>query len=444
VLESDHQPLKWILTNTKLTGKLARWALMLSEFDFEVVHKPGIDNEMDCLSRFLEASSHDSTGVRQEGELEGGCVWSAAACLAWAPLLTGTRWQVPVTERGQMSRLGQRATGGEQLGAAALPQQGGAEGQARSAGEQPGNLRSRGGSPAVCTSGVVLRRAVSGPQGGAEQTVTWGTVGPGVAVQGAGDVWEDVALLALLQGRGYPVGCGRAERDRLQHRARQFQWQGGHLVRQLHDGTTRVIPRQWERDPLIRDVHERAGHFGLRKTLSLLRPHYWWVGLSADVARAVKQCEACDRVKASFNAKHPTLQPLPIKGMFYRWGLDFAGPLPKSRQGNQYVLVMVEHFSKQVILVATRDKEPATVAAAFTREVLTRFGACAEVVTDRGGEFGGEFRSCLDAAFVDHRATSAYHPQANGLRERVVGVVKRSLRKWCLGHASEEWDVYLP
>jgi hypothetical protein len=50
----------------------------------------------------------------------------------------------------------------------------------------------------------------------------------------------------------------------------------------------------------------------------------------------------------------------------------------------------------------------------------------------------------LDAALVDHCATSAYHPQANGLSERVVGVVKRSLRKWCLGHAAEEWDVYLP
>lgn len=31
VLESNHQPLRWILTNTKLTGKLARWASMLSE-----------------------------------------------------------------------------------------------------------------------------------------------------------------------------------------------------------------------------------------------------------------------------------------------------------------------------------------------------------------------------------------------------------------------------
>jgi hypothetical protein len=65
---------------------------------------------------------------------------------------------------------------------------------------------------------------------------------------------------------------------------------------------------------------------------------------------------------------------------------------------------------------------------------MIKYGASAEVVTDRGGEFGGEFQECLDAVLVDHRATSAYHPQANGLSERIVQVVKRALCKWCLGH----------
>ncbi|GAQ92009.1 hypothetical protein KFL_009030040, partial [Klebsormidium nitens] len=364
VLESDHQPLKWILTNSKLTGKLARWALLLSEFDFEVKHKPGVDNEMDCLSRYPRESQEDSTGVRQKGELESESapVWSAAACLSWQP------------------------------------------------------------SAAV----------VSGADG---------LVGALAPV----DVWADEALLGVLKGDGYPLRCAPRERDRLQHRARGYEWRGDHLVRSLvSGGQVRVVPRPEVRVRLVKDVHERAGHMGARKTLSLLRPHYWWVGLAADVGKALRGCEACDRVRAAFNAKHPTLQPLPIKGLFYRWGLDFAGPLPRSRRGNHYVLVLVEHFSKTVSLVPTQDKEPSTVAEAFTREVLTRFGAPAEVVTDRGGEFAAEFQACLDAALVDHRATSAHHPQANGLSERVVQVVKRALRKWCLGHAAEDWDLYLP
>jgi hypothetical protein len=149
-------------------------------------------------------------------------------------------------------------------------------------------------------------------------------------------------------------------------------------------------------------------------------------------------------VRAAFNAKHPMLQPLPIKGLFYRWRLDFAGPLPKSRTGNRYVLVMVEHFTKTIILTPTKDKELGTIAEVFTREVLTRYEACAEVMIDRGGKFGGSFQACLDAALINHRSTSAYHPQANKLSGRVVQGVKRALRKWCLWHAAEEWDEYLP
>ena len=30
----DHQPLKWLMDSDKLTGKLARWALMLQEYEF--------------------------------------------------------------------------------------------------------------------------------------------------------------------------------------------------------------------------------------------------------------------------------------------------------------------------------------------------------------------------------------------------------------------------
>jgi hypothetical protein len=60
----------------------------------------------------------------------------------------------------------------------------------------------------------------------------------------------------------------------------------------------------------------------------------------------------CDRVRASFNAPMPQLQPLPIMGLGYRWSLDFAGPLPVTPRYNKYVLVMIEHFSKWIELVA--------------------------------------------------------------------------------------------
>jgi hypothetical protein len=41
-LYTNHQPIKWLMTNDKLTGKLTRWALIFQEYEFKVIHQPGI------------------------------------------------------------------------------------------------------------------------------------------------------------------------------------------------------------------------------------------------------------------------------------------------------------------------------------------------------------------------------------------------------------------
>jgi hypothetical protein len=49
----------------KLTRKLARWAFMLMEYDFKVVHRAGLVNmDVDSLSRNPIPSQADATGAR--------------------------------------------------------------------------------------------------------------------------------------------------------------------------------------------------------------------------------------------------------------------------------------------------------------------------------------------------------------------------------------------
>jgi len=38
ILYTDHQPIKWLMTNDKFIGKLAHWALILQEYEFKVIH----------------------------------------------------------------------------------------------------------------------------------------------------------------------------------------------------------------------------------------------------------------------------------------------------------------------------------------------------------------------------------------------------------------------
>lgn len=235
------------------------------------------------------------------------------------------------------------------------------------------------------------------------------------------------------------------ERDRILQRARRFRCEGRHILRVWEDGKVRVVPVPSQRIQLIRHAHEELGHFGVKRTYSLLQSHYWWRGMQTEVQQFVARCMVCDRVRASFNAPTPQLHPLPIMGLGYRWSLDFAGPLPLTMRHHRYVLVMVEHFSKWIELVALPDKSSEGTAYAFLDRVLSRFGAPAEVLTDQETEFLGEFQALCDQALIDHRTTSRDHPEADGLAERVVQTVKRGLRKYGLqkGHLGD-WDLQLP
>ena len=270
------------------------------------------------------------------------------------------------------------------------------------------------------------------------------TAGQSEAHHRQADVWMDQEAVRFLKLGSLGKDASREVRDRVQRRAKVYAFVDGQLVRTMADGSRRVVPQPHERERIVQITHQTTGHFGIKRTKHLLYNNYWWAGLEQDVVRVLSECEVCGRVKASFNAASPELQPLPIEGMFYRWGVDLAGPFVQSKLGNKYVFVAVEYFSKQIEVVPIPDKTAQHTTAAFLSAVLARYGACAEVVTDQGSEFQGEFHALLQQAFIDHRTTSANHPQADGLAERAVQTIKRALTK-CVADklVLDDWDVEL-
>jgi hypothetical protein len=50
-------------------------------------------------------------------------------------------------------------------------------------------------------------------------------------------------------------------------------------------------------------------------------------------------------------------------------------------------MIMIEHFSKWVELVALSNKSSHSTSQAFLQQVINKFGACAECLTNQGSEF---------------------------------------------------------
>lgn len=117
----------------------------------------------------------------------------------------------------------------------------------------------------------------------------------------------------MLQHGSMPDSVTAAERSRINKRLAYFKWAGGRLYRHMPDGPVKQVPAPEDRLPLVKQMHERCGHFGSRRTAALVLSAYWWHGLQADVAHLVSACKECSRVKATFNAADPKeLQPLPM------------------------------------------------------------------------------------------------------------------------------------
>ena len=149
------------------------------------------------------------------------------------------------------------------------------------------------------------------------------------------------------------------------------------------------------------------------------------------VVTVVKACLSCAGVNAGFRESGIELQPLPVRGLGYRWGVDFAGPMGLTKAGNRYVLVCIEHFTKWVEFIPLPSKSSSDAARGLLECVLSRYGAPGEILTDQGREFQGEFATLIAKHEITHRLASREHPQSDGLAERMVQTMKRALRK-CL------------
>jgi hypothetical protein len=69
-LYTNHQPIKWLMTNNKLIGKLAHWALVLQQYEFKVIHRPGITHQnTDTMSRRPLTTFEDFSEAKQDFDL---------------------------------------------------------------------------------------------------------------------------------------------------------------------------------------------------------------------------------------------------------------------------------------------------------------------------------------------------------------------------------------
>jgi hypothetical protein len=194
------------------------------------------------------------------------------------------------------------------------------------------------------------------------------------------------------------------------------------------------VPNDLElRRRLIHEVHDTptGGHMGLAKTMARLTTTCWWSGMKSMIADYVRGCTTCAAIKPLLQKPAGTLRPLPIPDKPWRTiSIDFVGPLPATKDYFNYILVVVDKFSKMAHFIATTTNVTSKETAELLINNIVRLhGLPDAIISDRGHEFTASlFQEVWKAMGTELRMSTAYHPQSDGQTERVNRELEQQLR----------------
>ena len=117
--------------------------------------------------------------------------------------------------------------------------------------------------------------------------------------------------------------------------------------------------------------------------------------------------------------------------------------MPETRKGNRHIITAIDYATRWVVAKAVPNRDAATVAKFIYEDLLINYGAPYEIITDRASAFVcAAMDEYLELQKVKHLASSPYHPQTNGMVERMHAMLGHSITTLTRGKP-DRWDEFL-
>ncbi|KAH9248960.1 hypothetical protein BASA81_013360 [Batrachochytrium salamandrivorans] len=173
----------------------------------------------------------------------------------------------------------------------------------------------------------------------------------------------------------------------MQTEVEAFPFPGNSFLRILEDGkSTAAYVTTDKRVDVMKHHHTSLAHLKYGSIIDLLLRRFWWPSMKKDLKDFIARCPE-----------------------FREQVFDYLHRLCNSMGLAKPVKDMTE-----------------SAVSAFLYELMMTYGAPFEIISDRGKSFLAEGIACLSAKTRSDLATTPYHPQTNGMVERMHAMRTRT------------------
>ena len=210
-----------------------------------------------------------------------------------------------------------------------------------------------------------------------------------------------------------PEDLDDAQYQQFLRQASDYFVKGSRLFRKNPRGSPRLVPRPQNRFSLIELAHDSLGHKGIFATTHNLLLRFWWPHLNADVRWFVRTCHECQLRQTKYFHIPPIVPDVPT--LFRKVHIDtFLMPKIGSYR---YVIHARCAMTSYPEGRATTSDSARVIADFIFQELLCRWGALAEIVTDNAPQYIVVLDILATRYGIKHIKISGYNSQANGIVE---------------------------
>ena len=203
-----------------------------------------------------------------------------------------------------------------------------------------------------------------------------------------------------------------------------------------------------------------VGHSGVKRTILKLRRKGVKMKYMRDyVDKFIKQCPLCQKLDERRLPVHVKPLTMATYRAMQRINIDAIGPLPETEDGYKFILVVIDTFSRWVMLYPTKSTGGEECAKALIQH-FGLFGVASEVLSDKANQQGettevlsdggsqldnATVRQALELIGARHNISIAHSSEENAIVERANKEVVKYVRGFVYdSKAPKEWEDFLP